>query len=295
MYTYEIAENIVTVLSHESMATIYELHLIHEDKNYLAQAALEAFNELDQIEQDLSRFIESSDISRINNLRTGESLAVSPHTFSCLKTAIEFYFVTNKIFNIGLGQEINLMKKGTDKQEIEIDNIGRLEDLDLNEKNFSIQLKGELIDIDLGGIGKGYAIDKIKNLLVDWDLDRALIQGGRSTVLTIKAPDNMDGWPVSISFPAPPYNQLDTLNLKEGALSSSGLQKGSHIIDPRTRSAVKNNKATWVIAPSAIVSDILSTTFMILTREEIEEFCNQWPEISYICVDENNDIYRKGI
>jgi len=293
MYTYEIAENIVTVLSHGSMATIFELHLIHEDKNYLAQAALEAFNELDQIEQDLSRFIESSDVSRINNLQMGESLVVNPHTFFCLKTAIEFYFVTNKIFNVGLGEEINLMKKGTD--ELEINNIDRLENLELNEKDFSIQLKGGLIDIDLGGIGKGYAIDKIKNLLVDWGLDRALIQGGRSTVLTINAPDNLDGWPVSISYPAPPYDQLDILNLKESALSSSGLQKGSHIIDPRTRSAVKNNKATWVVAPSAIVSDILSTTFMILTREEIEDFCNLRPEISYICVDENNDIYRKGI
>ena len=293
MYTYEISENFVTVLSHGAMATIYELHIIHEDRNYLAQAALEAFNELDQIEQDLSRFIESSDVSRINNLRTGESLVVNPHTFSCLKTAIEFYFATNKIFNVGLGQEINLIKKGANKQET--DNNGHLEDLELNEKDFSIQLRGELIDIDLGGIGKGYAIDKIKNLLVDWDLDRAMIQGGRSTVLTINAPDNLDGWPVSISYPAPPYDQLDTLNLKESALSSSGLQKGSHIIDPRTRSAVKNNKATWVVAPSAIVSDILSTTFMILTREEIEDFCNLRPEISYICVDENNDIYRKGI
>ena len=48
MYTYEISENFVTVLSHGAMATIYELHIIHEDRNYLAQAALEAFNELDQ-------------------------------------------------------------------------------------------------------------------------------------------------------------------------------------------------------------------------------------------------------
>ncbi len=293
MYTYKISENIVTVLSHGAMATIYELHLIHEDSNYLAQAALEAFNELDLIEQDLSRFIENSDVSRINNLRTGESLVVNPHTFFCLKTAIEFYFLTTKIFNVGLGQEINIVKKGADKQEI--DYIGRLEDLDLNENDFSVKLKGEFIDIDLGGIGKGYAIDKIKNLLVDWGLDCALIQGGKSTVLTIKAPHNLDGWPVSISYPAPPYDQLDTLNLKEGALSSSGLQKGSHIIDPRTRSTVKNNKATWVIAPSAIVSDILSTTFMILSREEIEDFCNQRPAISYICVDKNNNVYRKGI
>ncbi len=166
MYTYELAGNTVTVLSHEAMATIYELHIIHNDKTYMAQAALEAFTVLDQIENDLSRFRANSDISRINNLAPGESLVVSPHTYTCLKMANEYYNLTDKKFNIGIGQIIEQMKTGADVATTDSGKIHLLEELDLNDREFTVRWKNETGDLDLGGIGKGYALDEISKILV---------------------------------------------------------------------------------------------------------------------------------
>ncbi len=121
-----------------------------------------------------------------------------------------------------------------------------------------------------------------------------MIQGGQSSVLAMEAPDSLDGWPVSVSYPTPPHDKITSLNINQQAVSSSGLKKGDHIIDPTTRSVTEIWDATWVIAPSAIVSDILSTAFMIMTIEEIENIYRLIPEISYICFKQDK-IYRSGV
>jgi len=97
---------------------------------------------------------------------------------------------------------------------------------------------------------------------------------------------------VSISLPQPPHEQFETVHLQQKTLSSSGLQKNNHIYDPRSNSVANHQKATWVMAPNAIESDILSTTFMLFSREEIEEFSSEIPKISYICIDQHDNIFR---
>jgi FAD:protein FMN transferase len=293
MYTYDLAGKTVTVLSHEAMATIFELHLVHDDNNYMAQAALEAFSDLHNIEHDLSRFLDNSDITRINKLKPGESTIVSLHTFSCLKTSIEYYHLTDKIFNVGLGRQINILKNETQNTDLVLKDECSLENLELNEDDLSVYLKAGLVNIDLGGVGKGYAIDYLKDLLCDWNIHQFLIQGGQSSVLATEAPGNLKGWPVSLSYPQPPHEQFDTVHLQKQTLSSSGLQKNNHIFDPRSNSVANNQKATWVMAPNAIDSDILSTTFMLLSKEEIEEFSSEIPKIAYICIDQYDKIFRR--
>jgi len=209
-----------------------------------------------------------------------------------LRTSIEYYYLTNKIFNVGLGREINVLKKEKQITKIDIVDDCSLENLELIEDNFSIYLKAGSINIDLGGVGKGYAINYLKNLLCDWDIHQFLIQGGQSSVLATTVPGNLKGWPVSLSFPQPPHEQIETIHLQQQTLSSSGLQKNNHIYNPRSNSVANNQKATWVMAPNAIESDILSTTFMLFSREQIEEFSSEIPKIAYICVDQHDNIFR---
>ncbi len=292
MHTYQLGKNTITVLSHEAMATIYELHIIHDDKNYMAQAALEVFILLDQIEHDLSRFIENSDISKINSLKRGQTTIVGTHAFICLKTALDYYMATDTIFDIGLGLEIERIKSGGKPDPNIRVKDSQLEMLELNKEDNSVSLNGDSINLDLGGIGKGYAIDRMRDLLTDWEINQVMIQGGQSTVLAMEPPEEMDGWPVSISHPLPPNELIGTLSLKTKALSSSGLQKGTHIVDPRNYSAPLNNMATWVLASSAVESDILSTTFMIMTKKEIQDIYSKISGINYFCVDSDGEVYR---
>jgi thiamine biosynthesis lipoprotein len=127
--------------------------------------------------------------------------------------------------------------------------------------------------IDLGGIGKGYAIDSMAVVLEEWDLCSALIHGGKSTALALAPPEDTEGWPLTISDPE---NQrpLRDLFLQRSAISGSGLEKGSHITDPRSERPSTQKRATWCISSSATLSDALSTALMVLSVDEIKE--NRW-------------------
>ena len=95
--------------SHEAMATIFEILIQHDEYDYARQAALEAFNEIDRIEQEFSRFVENSDISRLNSCLPGQPVQVGPETMECLKIACELYKDTNHAFDITIGSLFALL------------------------------------------------------------------------------------------------------------------------------------------------------------------------------------------
>ena len=89
--------------SHEAMATVFEVHCAHGNAQYAAQAARAAFDVVDRLEQELSRFVENSDISRINHLAAGEDARVSPWTMECLEIAWHVYDLTGGAFDASIG------------------------------------------------------------------------------------------------------------------------------------------------------------------------------------------------
>ena len=103
--------------------------------------------------------------------------------------------------------------------------------------------------IDLGGIGKGYAVDLMAEVLEEWGLRRALVHGGFSSVLALEAPEGREGWPLTLSDPAAPSRVLARLSVRQTALGASGLRKGDHIVEPRTGEPVRGRRAAWVAVP----------------------------------------------
>ncbi|GAG26710.1 unnamed protein product, partial [marine sediment metagenome] len=89
--------------SHEAMATTFEIFILHPDTHYAEQAAWAAFDELDRLEEQLSRFIENSDISRINILATNQPLQIGLAAFECLQLSARIYTETNGAFDITVG------------------------------------------------------------------------------------------------------------------------------------------------------------------------------------------------
>ncbi len=143
------------------------------------------------------------------------------------------------------------------------------------------------MQVDLGGIGKGYAVDQMAELLGDWSIDTALISGGYSSVLALDAPAGTKGWPLTLSDPANRKQILARPYLKRRALSGSGLQKGGHIIDPRTARPVKGKRAAWACAPDAATADALSTAFMVMTADEIKKYRLRHPDIMAMIILEH--------
>jgi len=267
--------------SHEAMATTFELFILHEDGHYAQQAAQAAFDKLDELERELSRYVENSDISRINNLSAGQSVKVGLDTFECLQISRRINTETNGAFDITVGSLMSCLlnpdKSLRAPTEEEL-NLARqrtgMNHLQLDESQYTVELLRDGVKIDLGGIGKGYAIDKMVELLSYWSIDVALIHGGYSTALGIGSPRGTKGWPVTLSNPRDLKQTLGALFLKNQALSSSGVQKGRHIIDPRKAKPVEGRCAAWACAGDAATADALSTAFMVMSPDELRQYCS---------------------
>jgi len=272
--------------SHEAMATTFEVIILHEDARYAQQAARTAFDELDRLEQELSRFIENSDISRINNLAPKGSLRVGLDAFECLQISTRIYDETNGAFDITIGtlldcwlNEDKTMRTPSQQQLNFARERTGIHLLELDEAEHTVQVLSGPVQIDLGGIGKGYAVDRMAELLRDWSIDTAVIHGGYSSVLALDAPSKTKGWPLTLSNPVNRKQTLAGLHLQGRALSGSGLQQGRHIIDPRTAQPVEDRCAAWACAADAATADALSTAFMVMSTNEVRQYCSRHQDV----------------
>ncbi len=278
--------------SHFAMGTTFEIMIDGKDEIYGRQVSQAIFSEIDRIESLFSRFNSCSEIGQINHLKPGQSLKVGVETFECLKAASQIHSQTHGAFDVNIGSLVKSHQDAgghTKKQ-----NPGQIQLRSNSSKSnggFIVQIQKEQseqtsagVDLDLGAIGKGYALDKTVDILSDWSINPALIHGGTSTALAVGIPPNdhpnKEGWPVGIAgdwnFPHAPKEYL----LMDRALSGSGTEvKGEHIFDPRTGLPAKGHKAAWVSHPSAAVADALSTAFMVMETEEVKKYCDSHPEV----------------
>lgn len=311
--------------SHEAMATTFEILIVHDDERYARQAAAAAFAEVDRLEQELSRFVENSDIARINSLPAGEPLLLGLDTFECLKISSRIYKETDGAFDITIGSFLKCWRKddGTPRtpSEEELERARQLTGTDLlqlDEDEHTVTLSESPVHVDLGGVGKGFAVDKVAELLREWSIETALISGGYSSVLALEAPvarasrpcydeaqsdrgqggppqENKGkmpspwGWPLTLTHPEDHSRILARPYLQGEALSGSGVQKGGHIIDPRTGRPTSGKIAAWSGAPDATTADALSTAFMIMSPEEIEQYCTDHPGTRAMVITEKQE------
>jgi len=257
--------------SHAAMATVFEVHCAHADAQYAAQAAQAAFDLVDQLEQELSRFVGNSDISRVNHLAAGHAARVSPSTMECLQIAWHVYGLTGGAFDVSIGSG--------------------LKRLDLDPDGFAVHAREGGAGLDLGGIGKGYAVDRMAEVLEEWEIPRALVHGGYSSVLALEPPPDREGWLLTLSAPGN-GSILARVSARRRAVSASGVRKGDHILDPRSGLPVLGRAAAWVAVPwedggsSAAVADALSTAFMIQPADEIADLCRRFPGLEAWIVEE---------
>jgi thiamine biosynthesis lipoprotein len=257
--------------SHEAMATVFEVYTAHADAAYAAQAAQAAFDLLDRLERELSRFVSNSDISRINRLTAGESTQVTPSTLECLLIARHMFDLTGGAFDISIG---------TGLTSLELD------------EDYVVSATQDGVQVDLGGVGKGYAVDLMAELLEEWGLPVALVHGGFSSMLALEPPAGSEGWPLTLSDPTAPSRVLGRLFVRQTALGASGVRKKDHIRDPRTGEPARGRLAAWVAVPrpsvaqpvedgpriaATAVSDALTTAFMLMSIERIESLCERTP------------------
>lgn len=271
--------------AHQAMATTFEVFIAHSDGTYAEQAAWAAFEELDRIEKQLSRHIENSDVSRINNLPAKKTLRIGRDAFQCLQISARMHRETNGAFDVTTGFLVNSYGRGDTPSENEM-RLLRLRTgmglIELDERHHAVRLRVSPVRIDLGGIGKGYAVERMAAMLRDWGIDSALIHGGHSSLLALSPSPGTKGWPVLLRLGSGSGKTLGRVALAEQSISGSSLRKGRHIVDPRTGHCAERTVASWCRGPNATVTDALSTTFMVMTPQEIEEYCQRHPDIAAV-------------
>lgn len=256
------------------MATRFEILIHHPDGRYARQSAEAAFAELQRLEGLLSRYIETSDIARLNRAQPGAFVPLSLETFDSLQQCKRIHAETFGAFDPAAGKVIVRIKAGKEVSGIHLE--ASLDGLELADAPPGAVKLSEEIELDLGGFGKGYALDRMAELLSDWDIDSALLHGGQSTALALAPPPDKGGWPLNIIHPQSGGVYM-RLELHNSAFSASGLEKGTHIIDPRNNRAADRILAAWVRHKNAAEADALSTALMIFGNDEREAYLAEHP------------------
>ena len=243
----------IHVFRHHAMATHFEVRLAGEDQPYAAQAAQAAFARADELESHLSRFRASSGIAQIAQLTPGQALRLTGPVFACLEIAKKMEAATRGAFSVAAAA---LPSQSSTPQWT------------LLPETFSIRCdRGKLL-FDLGAIGKGFALDRMAEILREWEWNAFLLVAGGSSILAGAAPPGTPGWSCGLGDDNSPRR----FSLEHASLSGSGLAvKGQHILDPRTGHPAQRQNRAWALCDTAAESDALSTACMVLTETEIAE------------------------
>ena len=264
-----------------AMATTFDVIINHEDadETYAAQAAQAVFQEIARLEDELSRFRASSDIYRLGQLKAGESILVGMAAWDCLALAKAMHQETAGAFDITIGPLMNLfITSEGEPRQVSQDVLEQARQIigsqrfDLEEETMRVTVHATGMIFDLGAMGKGYALDQAADVLQDWKITNFVLNAGDSTILASGAPSGKEAWSITLG------GGEKRLPLTQRAVSGSGFAvKGAHIMNPRLFTPVPiRSRRTYAIAPTAALSDALSTAFMVMEKEEIEALCARY-------------------
>ena len=273
---------------HAAMVCDWEIFIAHENGEYARQAAFAAFEEVDRIETDLSRFREGSDVRRLNNAAPGETIRVGPYARDCLLLAGELSELTGGAFDIMVARAMDEIRAGGTSRP---DLLPQEALLEMDVLSGAVTILGEGVAVDLGALGKGYAIDCVIEVLREWNIEAALAHAGTSSVYALGAPPGGDGWPLALRHPRDENAVISSLTLRDAALGGSGFDaKGKHILDPRSGLAVEGKVASWCQCESAARADAFSTALMVMSEAERALFQLNAPTVSGLVLLEPSDL-----
>ncbi len=270
------------LFQHEAMNTTFCLRLCEDDKKVATGMAKECFDQLDFLESRLSRYAEGSDISCINQMQEGEIRYISEVTHQCLLLALDAHARTSGLFDITLGNRIEHQKKRESGNPPPLE--GRII---IHPEIAAVTCVSPGRQLDLGGIGKGFALDQLRALLVEWDSMGGMISAGASSLLAF----GPQVWPVNLTG----GSEQRRCTLQNASLSASSTAiQGGHILHPAGAEAMPARACThvWVTAATAVHAEIWSTALMLLDPEDIPSFVNGEDKLYSVHYEQDGRIHQ---
>lgn len=283
--TYSQADSGLKAFHAQGMGTENVLLLAGSDEGRLQEAAREAFDLLDYLEQVLSKFLPDSDISLLNSLGATQAVRLGSDTLRLLKLSRQAWEISDGAFDPTLGGLLDAWgfvdMEGRIPGDAEIEQLLRARGMNhviIDDKAATARLDRPGVSVDLGGIGKGYAVDAMGGLLKDRGVEAGAVISGRSSVLAWGAPPGEDRWEFDAVHPDARDETLATLEVEAGVVSSSAASERrfvvrgrdyGHVLDPRTGRPARRVKGVTVWTESALLGDVLSTTLFVLGKEAL--------------------------
>lgn len=279
------------------MWTKFEIVAYGTERARLVEAANAAFEEIDRLDRQMSNYSETSDLTYINRNAAQGEVKVEKELFELLKLALDYSRTTDDAFDITVGP---LMKawgffKGQghlpepDELKAVLAKTG-YRHVTLNAQARTIRFDREGVELDLGGIAKGYAVDKAAEILRESGVTMALITCG-SSIYAIGAPPNQSSWRVDVSNPLDPANPVTTIELKDNALSTSGCYEKiftldgktyCHIMNPQTGYPIQQMLSATVVTPRGVDAEVFSKVLMVQGTEKAKAFVKGQKELHAI-------------
>jgi len=297
-------ESAVVIRAQMQMGTLVKITAVARSESVAQAAATAGFTEIRRLEELLSTWIPTSELSRVNASAGAMPVHVSPETLTVVQRAVQAAEMTDGGFNIAIGPAVDAWRV-TEGQRIptesELDALRPLVDLqavhvDVREQTIYLGKAG--MRIDVGGIGKGYAADQA----IDALRRAGAIAGVVALSGDIKTFGRLPGgkmFPVGIQHPREEGSVLAWIDLQDEAISTAGDYERfferdgvryHHILDPRTLQPARSCQSVTVIAREGVWADGLDTGIFVMGPERGMELVEQLPDIEAIIVDQDGHL-----
>ena len=270
------------------MGTTFSIDVYGVNRGQLEAAIAEAFDEVHRLDHMLSNYIPDSELSRVNQHAAVEPVKVSRELFNLLAACMDYSRKSEGTFDITVGPLMKVWGFYKDsghlphRAEIRtaLESVG-YQNIELDPAHLTVRFKKNGVNLDPGGVGKGYAVDKMADVLRKDGVTSALISGGGSSIYGIGTPpDDPRGWYIRIRDPRNEQRTAAEVYLKNDSISTSGNYEKffwaegklySHIMDPRTGYPSEGMLSVSIVSPKTLDSEIWAKPYYILGRAWTEQ------------------------
>ncbi|HLA48681.1 MAG: hypothetical protein A2W77_08980 [Nitrospinae bacterium RIFCSPLOWO2_12_39_16] len=289
------------------MGTVVEVIVVGDNEKVARKSINDAFSAMERIDRLMSNFKEDSDISRINRGAGMEDVVVDGDVIEVIKKSIYYSEISDGAFDITIGgvEELyNFEDEGRIPEKNKFNNSVSLigyKNIRINGNMVRLLKKG--VKLDLGGIAKGYAIDKGIEAIKKNGVANALVNAGGD----IRAIDEGENgqWKIGVLHPRENGKLKDTLILKDLSVATSGDyrkyfvsggKRYHHILNPNTGLPTEGVQSVTIIAPLAVDSDALATAVFVLGKKRGMELIEKLKDVEGIIIDSDGlVIYSSGV
>ena len=252
-------------------------------------------NEVHRVELKLSYFIPESFVSRINNEAFKSSVMVDLEMLEIIKLCLNYNRLTLGAFDITMRRLVDFFKQNPEATETDLTSCMQYIQLDDEEK--SIRFTDEQTKIDLGGFGKGYALEKVQRLVNDSPIESAFISFGESSILAKGKHPSGKAWQVGLNDYINSGQSVYSFELENGSVSTSSnyflddsgrLQFKTNVINPITRNINKEIETVSVQSKFPLEAEILSTAMLSLNDEKTAALKEKLNEVEIVKIRYNS-------